>query len=297
MNQRIRKETRYVVVLCFFFVFQFSIAQLTDIARLEYSFIPQSKSEDQYTRLRALLNYPIEVKNDAYFIIGAEYNRIFLNLEENYPFDTSVLDRIHIIDLNIGYTFKWNEKWRLGVKFNPRIASTLTKSLSADDYFLNGGVFLINDRTKDESLKRSYRLIIGLTYNATVGLPFPLPFVSYYREINEKWSFNAGIPKSNLKYTFNKRNNLQAFVGLDGYLAHMQDAVVINEQNIDHISLSVAIGGFGYEYCFTKHLVAYMYTGYTLRLNNVLRNKSKDEVLKLSDLNTFYLRTGLKFKI
>ena len=297
MNQRIRKETRYVVVLCFFFVFQFSIAQLTDIARLEYSFIPQSKSEDQYTRLRALLNYPIEVKNDAYFIIGAEYNRIFLNLEENYPFDTSVLDRIHIIDLNIGYTFKWNEKWRLGVKFNPRIASTLTKSLSADDYFLNGGVFLINDRTKDESLKRSYRLIVGLTYNATVGLPFPLPFVSYYREINEKWSFNAGIPKSNLKYTFNKRNNLQAFVGLDGYLAHMQDAVVINEQNIDHISLSVAIGGFGYEYCFTKHLVAYMYTGYTLRLNNVLRNKSKDEVLKLSDLNTFYLRTGLKFKI
>jgi len=281
----------------FFFVFQFSIAQLTDIARLEYSFIPQSKSEDQYTRLRALLNYPIEVKNDAYFIIGAEYNRIFLNLEENYPFDASVLDRIHIIDLNIGYTFKWNEKWRLGVKFNPRIASTLTKSLSADDYFLNGGVFLINDRTKDESLKRSYRLIIGLTYNATVGLPFPLPFVSYYRRINEKWSFNAGIPKSNLKYTFNKRNNLQAFVGLDGYLAHLQDAVVINGQNIDHISLSVAIGGFGYEYCFTKHLVAYMYTGYTLRLNNVLRNKSKDEVLKLSDLNTFYLRTGLKFKI
>lgn len=297
MNQRIRKETRYVVVLCFFFIFQFSIAQLTDIARLEYSFIPQSKSEDQYTRLRALLNYPIEVKNDAYFIIGAEYNRIFLNLEENYPFDTSVLDRIHIIDLNIGYTFKWNEKWRLGVKFNPRIASTLTKSLSADDYFLNGGVFLINDRTKDESLKRSYRLIIGLTYNATVGLPFPLPFVSYYRKINEKWSFNAGIPKSNLKYTFNKRNNLQAFVGLDGYLAHLQDAVLINGQNIDHISLSVAIGGFGYEYCFTKHLVAYMYTGYTLRLNNVLRNKSKDEVLKLSDLNTFYLRTGLKFKI
>ena len=297
MNQRIRKETRYVVVLCFFFVFQFSIAQLTDIARLEYSFIPQSKSEDQYTRLRALLNYPIEVKNDAYFIIGAEYNRIFLNLEENYPFDTSVLDRIHIIDLNIGYTFKWNEKWRLGVKFNPRIASTLTKSLSADDYFLNGGVFLINDRTKDESLKQSYRLIIGLTYNATVGLPFPLPFVSYYRRINEKWSFNAGIPKSNLKYTFNKRNNLQAFVGLDGYLAHLQNAVVINGQNIDHISLSVAIGGFGYEYCFTKHLVAYMYTGYTLRLNNVLRNKSKDEILKLSDLNTFYLRTGLKFKI
>ena len=288
---------RCVFILCFFFVCQFSTAQLTDIARLEYSFIPQSKSEDQYTRLRALFNYPIEIKEDSYLILGAEYNRIFLNLEENYPFDTSILDRIHVIDLNISYTFKWNENLRVGVKFNPRIASTLNKSLTSDDYFMNGGVFFINDRTKDESLNRPYRLILGLTYNATTGLPFPLPFVSYYRAINEKWSFNAGVPKSNLKYTFNEKNNLQVFVGLDGYLAHLQEPAVINGQNVDHISLSVAIGGLGYEYCFTKHLAAYMYTGYTLRLNNVLRNKNRDEVFKLDDLNAFYLRTGLKFKI
>ena len=254
-------------------------------------------SEDQYTRLRAIFNYPIEVKNNAYFIIGAEYNRIFLNLEDDYPFDTSTLNKIHVIDLNIGYTFKWNEKWRFGIKFNPRIASTLSKSLTSEDYFMNGGVFFINNRMKEENLKRPYRLILGLTYNATTGLPFPLPFVSYYREINENWSFIAGVPKSNLKYIINEKNNVQTFVGLDGYLAHLQEPSVINGQNVDNISLSVAIGGFGYEYCFTKHLVAYMYTGYTFRLNNVLRNENRDEVFKLDDVNAFYLRTGLKFKI
>ena len=280
-----------------FFIFQFATAQLTDIARLEYSFIPQSNSEDQYTRLRALFNYPIEIKEDSYLILGVEYNRILLNLEENYPFDTSTLDRIHVIDLSIGYTFKWNEKWRFGVKFNPRIASTLSNELTSDDYFMNGGAFFINDRTKDESTKRPYRLILGLTYNATTGLPFPLPFVSYFREINEKWSFSVGVPKSNLKYTFNEKNIMQTFVGLDGYLAHLQEPTIINGQNVDHISLSVALGGLGYEYCFTKHLVAYMYTGYTFRLNNVLRNKNRNEVFKFDDLNAFYLRTGLKFKI
>lgn len=288
---------KWIGVFCLLFAFQVSNAQLTDLARLEYSFIPQTKSEDQYTRLRALLSYPIELKKDTYLIVGAEYNRIFLNLEENYPFDTSTLKRIHVIDFSLGYTFKWNEDWRFGVKVNPRIASTLSKSLSSDDYFMNGGLFFINDRTKDENLKRPYRLILGLTYNATTGLPFPLPFVSYYREINEKWSFNAGVPKSNLKYTFDEKNNIQAFVGLDGYLAHLQEPTVVNGQNIDHISLSVAVGGLGYEYCFTKHLVGYMYTGYTFRLNNVLRNKDRDEVFKLDDLNAFYLRTGLKFKI
>lgn len=284
-------------MFCLFFVFQTCNAQLSDLFRLEYSFIPKSNSEDQYTRLKALFNYPIELKNDSFLVLGAEYNRILLNLEEDYPFDTSALNKIHVIDLNIGYTFKWNKSWRFAVNFNPRIASTLTKQLTSDDYFINGGFFFINDKTKKGNLIHPYRLILGLTYNATTGIPFPLPFVSYYREINQKWSFNAGIPKSNLKYIFNERNNLQAFIGLDGYLAHLQNTTSVNGQNIDHISLSVAIGGFGYEYCFTKHLVAYLYTGYTFRLNNVLRNKNRNEIYKLDDVNAFYLRTGIKFKI
>jgi len=284
------------LLLCFL-IFQPINAQLTDLARLEYSFIPKSNSEDQYTRLKALLNYPIKLKNGDYIVVGAEYNRILLNLEDDYPFDTSTLDKIHVIDLNLGYTFKWNENWRFGAKFNPRIASTLTEHLTSDDFFMNGGIFFINDRTDDENLTRTYRLILGLTYNATVGLPFPLPFVSYYREINEKWSFNAGVPKSNLKYTINAKNSLQTFVTLDGYLAHLQDVSMVNGKNVDHISLSVAVGGFGYEYGFTKHLVLYLYSGYTFRLNNTLRDKNRNEVFKLDDVNAFYLRTGIKFKI
>ena len=297
MNKKTRKEIRYILILCLFLVCHFSNAQLTDLARLEYSFIPKSNSEDQYTRLRAILNYPIKVKDGNYLIVGGEYNRIFLNLEDSQSFDTSGLKNIHIIDLNLGYTFKLDEQKRLGFKLNPRIASTLTASLSSDDYFMNGGVFYINDKRKDETIKRPYRLILGLTYNATTGLPFPLPFVSYYRKIDENWSFNAGVPKSNLKYAINGKNNLQAFVGLDGYLAHLQETTIVNGKSADHISLSVVVGGLGYEYLFTRHLVGYLYTGYTFRLNNVLRNKNRDEVFKLDDLNAFYLRTGIKFKI
>lgn len=285
-----------IIVITLFSV-HFVEAQLTDLARLEYSFVPKSESEDQYTRLRALVNYPIKTSEDCYLIIGAEYNRIILNLEDEYPFDKSLLETINIIDLNVSYTFKTSKKWRLGLKFNPRIASTLTEKLTSEDVFLNGGFYAINDRTKDESAKKPYRLILGLTYNTTTGLPFPLPFVSYYRRVNEKWSFSAGVPKSNLKYFFTDKSMLQTFVSLDGYFAHLQRPQQINGKQIDNISLSLAVGGLGYEYCFTKNLVAYIYTGYTFRLNNVLRNDNRDEVFKLNDVNTFYLRSGLKFKI
>lgn len=293
----VKQKNKGTMVCVLFFCLYYGQAQITDLARLEYSFIPASKSEDRYTRFRAILNYPIKLKKDKYLIVGGEYNSIILNLEDDYPFETSKLDRIHVIDLNFGYTFKWNDKWRAGIQFNPRIASTLTSPLSADDYFINGGVFLIDNRINDSILEHPYRLIIGLTYNATTGLPFPLPFVSYTRLINESWSYNAGIPKSNIKYTFSEKSNIQAFVGLDGYMAHLQNPPTINGQDSEYISLSVVVGGVGYEYCFTEHLAAYMYTGFTFRLNNVLRNKNRDEVFRLNDLNAFYLRTGLKFKI
>ncbi|MBO6607148.1 DUF6268 family outer membrane beta-barrel protein [Psychroserpens sp.] len=276
---------------------QLSTAQLTDLARLEYSFIPKSNSEDQYTRVRALLNYPIKTKEDCYLVIGAEYNQIFLNLEDDYPFDVSLIESVKVIDLNIGYTFKTSEKWRIGLNLNPRLASTFTSSLESDDLFLNGGIFAINDRTKDESAKRPYRLTLGLTYNTTAGIPFPLPFVSYYRRVNEKWSFSAGIPKSNVKYFLSEKSMLQTFVSLDGYFAHIQRPLVINGTQVDNVSLSVAVGGLGYEYFITKNLVAYAYSGFTFRLNNVLRNDNRDEVFKLDDLNAFYLRTGIKFKL
>ncbi|WP_224531230.1 DUF6268 family outer membrane beta-barrel protein [Winogradskyella alexanderae] len=272
-------------------------AQLTDLAKLEYSFIPSSRSEDQYTRLRASLNYPIKIKDTDYLLVGGEYNRILLNLEDEYPFNTNELKILHVIDFNLGYTFKWNNDWRLGLTVNPRIASTLTTTLKGDDLFLNGGIFAIKDRTDATDIERPYRLVLGLTYNTTAGIPFPLPFVSYYRKVNAKWSFNAGIPKSNLKYFFDEKNMLQLFSGLDGYFANIQQPIDVNGQLVNNISLSVAVAGVGYEYFFTKNLVAYTYFGYTFRLRNVLRNRDREEIFGLNELNAFYLRTGIKFKI
>jgi len=272
-------------------------AQLTDLARLEYSFIPSSNSEDQYTRLRALLNYPIKIKDKNYLVIGAEYNRILLNLNEEYPFDNEDLSALNIIDFNLGYTFKTSEYWRIGLKINPRIASTLNSTVTMDDVFLNGGIFAINDRTNDDTAKKPYRLVLGLTYNTTVGIPFPLPFINYYRRLNKKWSFSAGVPKSNLKYYFNEESILQIFASLDGYFANLQQPIIIDGQQANNISLSVAVGGLGYEYCFTDNLVAYLYSGYTFRLNNILRNEDRDNIFQLNQRNAFYLRTGIKFKI
>ncbi|WP_243765962.1 DUF6268 family outer membrane beta-barrel protein [Polaribacter cellanae] len=243
------------LVLISIFTYVVSNAQLTDLARLEYSFIPKNKSEDQYTRIRALVNYPIEVKEDAYFVFGSEYNRIYLNLNDAYPFDTSSTETITVIDLNLAYTYKMNKKWRVAYSISPRLASTLNKKITSKDFFVNGGVFFIKDRTKAKELEKPYRLILGLTYNTTTGITFPLPLISYFRQLNKKWSYIVGVPKINLKYAFSPKENLQSFVGLDGYFAHLQRPTMVNGNQVDNISLSVVVAGLGYEYQFPKHLV------------------------------------------
>ncbi len=40
---------------------------------------------------------------------------------------------------------------------------------------------------------------------------------------------------------------LQAFVGLDGYFAHLQRPQIVNGKQVENISLSIAVGGLGYE--------------------------------------------------
>lgn len=291
-----QKDFLKLVALLILLISYANYAQLTDLARLEYSFIPASQSEDQYTRLRALLNYPIKCNDTDYFILGGEYNRIVLNLEEPYPFDTNILDDLHIIDFNASFTFKRKGTWRFGVNINPRIVSTLTQKITFDDFFINGGVYMIKDKTKAE-IEHPFRLIFGLTYNTTVGLPIPLPFISYFRKINDKWSYTAGVPKSNIKYRLTNKHSFQVFTSLDGYFANIQEPIEVNGQTADHISLSIIVGGLGYDYALTKHLIFYTLTGFTFRLNNVLRTESRDEVFRLNNLNAFYLRTGIKFKI
>ena len=65
----------------------------------------------------------------------------------------------------------------------------------------------------------------------------------------------------------------------------------------DNISMTVLLSGLGYEYQFTKHLVFYVYAGYTI-LNDIrLRDANDDDVFTINDKNSFYARSGIKFKI
>ena len=288
-----------IVILC---VTLPSMAQLTDLARIEYTYFPQEASDNSFRRFRSFINVPLKLKEGTYLIPGFEYRNINLKFNDVTPFSREDLDRFQSFSLSLGYTQKLNDEWRIGLRIASRATSNYSTSrLKKDDVVHTGAFYFIKDKTK-EGLDKPWRLILGGRYDTESGRPVPLPFINYYREFHPDWSFTLGVPKSNIKRYFGtKRNHIvQGFLTLDGFYANIQDNVEVTQQELEtaeSISMTVVLSGLGYEYCFTKHLVFYVYAGYTLINDIRLRDGRRDDVFTINDNNTFYGRSGIKFKL
>ncbi|WBL26624.1 DUF6268 family outer membrane beta-barrel protein [Zunongwangia sp. HGR-M22] len=278
-------------------------AQLSDLARVEYTYFPQSSSDNSFRRFRTFANFPIELgKEGTYLVPGLEYRNVNFKFEDNTDFGTYHLNRFQSFTATLGYVFNWNENWKVAIQTGAKAASNFsTNKLLNDDLIYKGAIYLIKIK-KGENIEKPTRLILGLNYSTTAGFPFPLPVVNYYKEFRPQWSYMLGIPKTNIKYNLNDQNVLQAFVTLDGFYANVQDNFDATpfDQGDNHansMSMTIVLAGLGYEYSITEHLAFYIYAGHTLMNDIRLRDDDREDVYTINDVNTFYARSGLKFSL
>jgi hypothetical protein len=300
-----KKAIKLLFLIFVLFSFEKISAQVTDLARIEYTYFPQRQSDNSFRRFRTFLNYPIELKTEgSYLVPGIEYRNVNFKYEDPEPFKTAKLDRFQSFTATLAYTFKMKDDWRFGVQTGIKIASNFSRSdIINDDLIYEGAIFFIKVKD-DEQVDKPWRFILGVNYSTTRGYPFPLPVINYFREFSPDWSFALGVPKSNLRYSISKRSTLQAFVTLDGFFANVQDnfdVTPMNNNSLDataeNISMTILLSGLGYEYNFTEHFSFYVYAGYTLINDIRFRDGNQDDVLTINDTNTFYSRGGLKFSI
>lgn len=295
---------KFCLVLATTGISSVSYSQSTDLARIEYTFFPQSDSDNSFRRFRSFVNFPLKLnEKGAYLIPGVEYENTNLKYQDNALFNTRELEHFQSFEFTLGYTYSMNEQWRFGAQGGVKVASNFERSdILKDDVIYTGAVFFIKT-TEDERYEEPVRLILGLAYSTTSGIPFPLPVINYYKRYSSNWSYTLGIPKTNLKYYINDKNSLQGFATLDGFFANIQrnfDVDPMNTSSDDiaaNISMTIVLAGLGYEYDFTEHFSFYLYAGHTL-LNNIrLRDENLDKVYTINETNSFYGRGGLKFSI
>ena len=280
-------------------------AQVTDLARLEFTYFPQGKSDNSFRRVRTFINVPIQLSDKGYLVPGIGYRNINLKLGDEIPFSDLNLERYQSIVLSLGYTDQMENDWRYAFQGGLITSSNFSQKLEGEDFIFEGSAFFIKDKTdgdEENPSEKPWRLIFGLSYSTTAGRPFPLPIINYYREFAPKWSFSVGVPKSNIKYRFNKKHAVNAFATLDGFFANIQGDVVIPQQQGnsaigENISMTTALSGLGYEYCFTDHILFYVYSGWTIINDIRIRDQDANDIYTINDTNNIYARTGVKFKL
>ncbi|WP_455170599.1 hypothetical protein [Aegicerativicinus sediminis] len=279
------------------FLISFPIwCQTTDLFRVEYLYVPNNKSDNEIQRFRGLFQLPIKVGEGNYLVVGGEYHYIKLDFQD-VPFSTEDLGSVQRFEGCLGYLFRTKSDWIFGIRGGLRIVSNFEAEIVNEDliYLLSG--YAIRDRKKSESYdgKRD-RFILGILYTSTPGRNFPLPIINYYREFHPDWTYTLGIPKTNIRYKFNQNNHVQAFVGLENFFANIQANKTIDGKLAENISMTTVLGGLGYEYYFTEHLLYYGYAGYTILNDFRLRDDDRNTIYTIDDRNTMYFRTGIKFK-
>lgn len=304
-----------ILAVLTFFCVQTSQAQLTDLARVEYTYFPQGNSENSFKRFRAFANVPLKVTEHGYIVTGFEYRNFFLKLEDPVTlaaFNKTDLEHYQSFTFTLGYTDKFkNSDLRYAFQGEVKAASNFASinpdnsGLISDDIIFGGSAYLIWDKTSKEDREiydKPWRLVLGLNYSTTAGRPFPLPFINYYREFAPKWTFGLGVPKSNIKWEFVKDMKLQGFVTLDGFYANIQDDIIVTQtdgtQNIaKNVGFTTLLAGVGYEWEFVDHLLFYVYGGHTLINDIRLRDENDDDVFTINDTGSFYTRGGIKLKL
>lgn len=290
----VQHRPNLLLLILGFLFFGSTIAQSTDLFRVEYSFLPENTSGITTSKYRVLANYPLKLKNNDYLFLGAEYNRFQVDFNEPFPFETSDLEKFYIIDMNIGYLTKWNENWRIVTIVTPRFASNFTDGTISDDFFFNATATLWKEASKAD---KPFRIILGLTFNSTTGLPVPLPLVSYYKQFHPKWSYTLGTSKTNFKFQ-EKKHSVEMALFLDGYFINVQDDIVLPDNEIgSKISLSALITGLGYQHNFTNQLRFYMIGGASLLQWGRLRDDNRQDTFLLNNESNLYFRTGIKFSL
>jgi len=270
-------------------------AQTPDLLRLEYTVIPENEFGIRTNRYRALFNAPIKLSTENYLVAGMEYNRYEFEIERDLPFDFNNLLRLHIIDLNLGYTFMMNPDWRVVGVLTPRIASNLERGLDNNDLRLNASLVFWKER---KELDKPYRLILGLSFNSATGLPYPLPLINYYKRFHKNWSYTLGIPRSDFKFYIKDKHVLETAVFLDGYFVNLQSNIELPDNNLGTaISLSALVGTLGYQYKITKEVSVYALAGFSMLQEGLIRDGDRGRAFTLNDEGNFYLRTGFKIGI
>ena len=155
---------KLVMVIFSFFITAFCYGQETDLARIEYTYIPQVNSKNSINRFRAFVNLPLKLGwEGCYLIPGIEYRNFDLDINDAVPFDTKDMGKFQMFRASLAAVFRMKKNWIIAIKTGGELASNFEASkIGNNDINFTGAIYFIKDRTGSD-FKKPNRLTVGVT--------------------------------------------------------------------------------------------------------------------------------------
>lgn len=285
------------ILICIFFILiNHLTGQTPDVFRAEYMLMPKNSGDVETSRIKLLVNVPIPVRDKKDFLVlGSEYNSYNFEVPDELFPDADEIRRLHVVDVNFAYVYKLNEEWRLIGVIAPRWASNFIEELQQEDFNMNYTAGAFQDK---KDIDRPFKLVLGVSYNATSPVRVPLPVLYYEKRFHPRWAYIVGVPKSGMKYFTPKEHFFQMELFLDGYYVNIQNDILLAGNSLStDVSYTALLFTVGYQYKITKDMSFYLLGGHSLFQNSALRDIDRKDIFTLNDAAGLYFRTGFRIGI
>lgn len=239
--------------------------------------------------------FNIKLKEGQKGVISTSFNYAYAHLNyniEDLNYNFKEIEDFHSLGINISYFKMMNQKWSFIGILNPQLSSNFAGKLKGDDLYINAIVIF------NYSRKRSNRLSFGLVYSNTMGVPFPIPIISYWKKFDDKWEMNLGFPRMSIAYSLNPKSLFTAYTAFDGYNLNISESIqnpLSSHRRAQKINYIDIISGMEYAYQAEKFQFRFNF-GYTIYRYFGLQNDKHETAYKFDMANNLNLGIGFGFK-
>ncbi|TRW26399.1 hypothetical protein FMM05_03190 [Flavobacterium zepuense] len=270
--------------------------EITNSFKYDYTAMHNSGSTS-VTRHFAEFNFTQHLQNSSLLYTAGVSNYTIQNNALITPFNSSTLEGVTSIKAGITYMFPLSGNWKGVASFTPEVNTNFEGTSIKDLYpaFFVG----VSKTTSGESPST---LTVGVGYKGYFGKFRFMPVINYSKKVNEKISYNLGIPATEFAYKFNTKHTLKSVVFADAIYTriggedYIFDALQNTDVKISKLEMLSLNAGLEYNYLSADDWIATIKGGYSF-YNSLTVSKQTGGDTNVNFNNSLYISIGFKYNL
>lgn len=187
-------------------------------------------------------------------------------------FNIESLKSFYNLKYQLEYKYPFTSSFNIHAQANAAIMSTLNKSLSSNDLFFGGGLYI--SKTNALGDKPSV-LKLGISYSAITGEPTYLPIISYEKIVSDRFSYKIGFPETEITYGLSEVSQVKLNLETNGYYANISEPLYVSVNDVaEKAKISSTTLGLQYNYEMDESWSIKLGAEYALKNSYKLENNN-----------------------